>query len=322
MAGGGRPHRRARRRVDRAGRRRRRGPRLPRACAPRPVCGRGHRRRRRCGPGARSRNRLARRGRRARAAQPSATPQRPALDDPARAPPRRAGEQRPRRAGPLRPAARRPGDRRPRARPARPGGATRARPARREGERRACPGDGLRAGHPGVGLGGQARDRRHERPCDRGRARHRGAAADVWHVLGGADRRRRRERRRDSARARPAAHPAHDVAQRPVGRRGRPDRLSPERAAHIVPRPGRPAGDGARTRGLRRQRAAAHGRAAPRQARARRQRRPGGRPPRPGRRDDVRGRQGGGGGFGVPLAAIRDALASARGRVSSGPCIG
>jgi S1-C subfamily serine protease len=32
--------------------------------------------------------------------------------------------------------------------------------------------------------------------------------------------------------------------------------------------------------------------------------------------------RGDGGGFGVPLAAIRDALASARGRVSSGPCIG
>jgi S1-C subfamily serine protease len=32
--------------------------------------------------------------------------------------------------------------------------------------------------------------------------------------------------------------------------------------------------------------------------------------------------RGGGGGFGVPLDAIRHALASARGRVSSGPCIG
>jgi S1-C subfamily serine protease len=30
----------------------------------------------------------------------------------------------------------------------------------------------------------------------------------------------------------------------------------------------------------------------------------------------------GGGGFGVPLDAIRDALASAHGRVSPGPCIG
>jgi hypothetical protein len=32
--------------------------------------------------------------------------------------------------------------------------------------------------------------------------------------------------------------------------------------------------------------------------------------------------RGGGGGFGVPLDAIRSALASAEGRVSSGPCIG
>jgi hypothetical protein len=30
----------------------------------------------------------------------------------------------------------------------------------------------------------------------------------------------------------------------------------------------------------------------------------------------------GGGGFGVPLDAIRNALASARSRVSPGPCIG
>ena len=30
----------------------------------------------------------------------------------------------------------------------------------------------------------------------------------------------------------------------------------------------------------------------------------------------------GGGGFGVPLDAIRDALAAAHGRVSPGPCIG
>jgi S1-C subfamily serine protease len=32
--------------------------------------------------------------------------------------------------------------------------------------------------------------------------------------------------------------------------------------------------------------------------------------------------KGGGGGFGVPLEAIRSALGSAHGRVSSGPCIG
>jgi hypothetical protein len=32
--------------------------------------------------------------------------------------------------------------------------------------------------------------------------------------------------------------------------------------------------------------------------------------------------RGGGGGFGVPLEAIRSALASARGQVSPGPCIG
>jgi S1-C subfamily serine protease len=32
--------------------------------------------------------------------------------------------------------------------------------------------------------------------------------------------------------------------------------------------------------------------------------------------------KGGGGGFGVPLEAIRTALGSAHGRVSSGPCIG
>ena len=298
---------------------------LPRARAPRPVGGRGHRRRRRGGPGARPCNRLARRGRRARAAQPSAAPQRPALDDPARTAPRRA-----RRAASStrwRASTRCPWSRRSptgRSTPPDPAVPRAPRPARREGERRACPGHGLRARHPGVGLGGQARDRRHERPRDRGRARHRGAAADGRHV----SRRSRSPSTPGTTSRSCACHglPLARLTMSPKDPSGGAVALIgyPQNGPLTsVPGPGRRAGDRARPRGLRRQRAAAHGRAAPRPARARRQRRAGGRPPRPGRRDDVRGRPRGR--RRLRRAARGDPRAPWRrpdSRVSSGPCIG
>ena len=101
------------RRLDHADRSRSGGERAPRARAPRAAGDDGHRRWRRGGRGARARRRVARRGRGARAAGAPSAPERPELGDPAGTSAGRAGEHGPGRPGALRSAAHRPCHRRP-----------------------------------------------------------------------------------------------------------------------------------------------------------------------------------------------------------------